>query len=104
MTEAEDRPGRLLETGEDLGDQGRIGATGVDPERGLTTGDLDDAVTKRALASRCPETIVLASEEKIGVVAHQPVLPLGAVSGIVTDPHDTNPMIAVIGARLGVRG
>lgn len=81
-----------------------VGATGVDPERGLTTGDLDDAVTKRALASRCPETIVLASEEKIGVVAHQPVLPLGAISGIVTDPHDTNPMIAVIGARLGVRG
>src|SRR4051794_21817992 len=30
-----------------------MGATGIDPSRGLTTGNLDDAVTKRAIAGRC---------------------------------------------------
>ncbi|WP_372467700.1 DeoR/GlpR family DNA-binding transcription regulator [Microbacterium maritypicum] len=78
-----------------------LGATGIDPERGLTTGELDDAVTKRALASRCTETVVLASEEKIGAAARYPVLALDAVTAIVTDPADTNPLIAEVEARIG---
>lgn len=77
-----------------------LGATGIDRERGLTTGELDDAVTKRALASRCAKTVVLASEEKIGAVARYPVLPLDAVTAIITDPADDNPLIAVIEARV----
>lgn len=78
-----------------------LGATGIDPERGLTTGELDDAVTKRALASRCTETVVLASEEKIGAVARYPVLALDTVTAIITDPLDTNPLIAEIVGRVG---
>ncbi len=71
-----------------------LGVTGVDPERGLTTGELDDAVTKRAIASRCAETYVLASEEKIGAVSQFPVLDRVAVAGIIVDPLDRNPLIA----------
>lgn len=71
-----------------------LGVTGVDPERGLTTGELDDAVTKRAIASRCTETYVLASEEKIGAVSQFPVLDREAVAGIIVDPLDHNPLIA----------
>ncbi|WP_136041934.1 MULTISPECIES: DeoR/GlpR family DNA-binding transcription regulator [unclassified Microbacterium] len=78
-----------------------LGATGIDPERGLTTGELDDAVTKRALASRCAETVVLASEEKIGAVARYPVLALDAVAAIITDPTDTNPLIEEVTALAG---
>lgn len=78
-----------------------LGATGVDPERGITTGELDDAVTKRALAARCTETVVLASEEKIGTASRYPVLPFEEVSAIVTDPLDTNPRIAELAARVG---
>ncbi|MDF2559232.1 MAG: DeoR family transcriptional regulator [Microbacterium sp.] len=78
-----------------------LGATGIDPERGLTTGELDDAATKRALASRCTETVVLASEEKIGAVSRYPVLALDAVTAIITDPADTNTLIAEIEARIG---
>lgn len=78
-----------------------LGTTGIDPDRGLTTGELDDAVTKRALASRCTETVVLASEEKIGAVARYPVLALDAVTAIVTDSADTNPLIAEIAGRVG---
>lgn len=71
-----------------------LGATGIHPEHGLTTGSLDDAVTKRAIAERCAETIVLASEEKIGAVSRFPVLDLAAVTAVITDPLDENPLIA----------
>lgn len=71
-----------------------LGVTGVDPERGLTTGELDDAVTKRAIASRSAETYVLASEEKIGAVSQFPVLDREAVAGVIVDPLDRNPLIA----------
>ena len=39
-----------------------MGVTGVHPEHGLTTGELDDAVTKRVLAQRCADVYVLASD------------------------------------------
>lgn len=77
-----------------------LGATGVDPERGLTTGELDDAVTKRAIASRCTETVVVASEDKIGGAARYPVLPFDAIAAVITDPLDTNPLIDKLTARI----
>ncbi len=70
-----------------------LGVTGVDPVHGLTTGRLDDAVVKRAIAARCTETVVLASEEKIGAVSPYPVLPLDDVDAVVADPRDTNPLL-----------
>ncbi|MFJ6533116.1 DeoR/GlpR family DNA-binding transcription regulator [Microbacterium sp. NPDC091662] len=73
-------------------DQFFLGVTGIDPVHGLTTGELDDAVTKRALASRCTETVVLASEEKVGTAARFPVLPFEAIASIITDPLDANPI------------
>ena len=39
-----------------------LGVTGIDPVHGLTTGDLGDAATKRAIAARCTQTLVLGSE------------------------------------------
>ena len=71
-----------------------MGVTGIDPIRGLTTGNLDDAATKRAIASRCEQTLVLGSEEKIGAISRFPVLDLGAIAGIIVDPFDRNPLIA----------
>lgn len=80
-----------------------LGVAGVDPVRGLTTGELDDAVTKRAIASRCTETVVLASEEKIGAAARHPVLPFEAITGVITDPRDANPLVAQISALISAR-
>lgn len=75
-----------------------LGATGVDPARGLTTGSLEDAATKRAIAARSAETLVLASEEKIGAVSRFPVLALDAVAGIVVDPLDRDPVLEQLAA------
>lgn len=68
-----------------------LGVTGVHHEAGLTTGDPDEAAMKRALAARAGDTYVLASAEKIGAASPFRVLPLGEVSGIVTDVDVDSP-------------
>lgn len=40
-----------------------MGVTGVHPQAGLTTGDLEEAYIKRALSEHAAETFVLASTE-----------------------------------------
>ena len=77
-----------------------VGATGVDPVHGLTTGDLDDAATKRAMAARCAATVVLASEEKVGAVSRYPVLPFDVITAIITDPLDANPLVGELHAKV----
>lgn len=80
-----------------------LGVTGIDPVRGLTTGHLDDAATKRAIAARCAQTFVLGSEEKIGATSHFPVIDLDEVAGIVVDPLDDSALIAQLAERVPVQ-
>lgn len=68
-------------------DQFFMGVTGVHPDAGLTTGDLDDAATKRALAAQASETYVLASAEKIGVASAFPVIGRDRVVAVIVDPE-----------------
>ena len=70
-----------------------LGVTGVHHEAGLTTGDPDEAAMKRTLAGRAAETYVLASHEKIGAASPYTVLPLRAVSGIITDAPTGSPVL-----------
>ncbi|MDY0983609.1 DeoR/GlpR family DNA-binding transcription regulator [Microbacterium sp. CFBP9023] len=79
-----------------------LGVTGVDPVHGLTTGNLDDAATKRAIAARCAQTYVLGSEEKIGAISRFPVLNVDAITGLVVDPQDANPVIGDLAAGMPV--
>lgn len=71
-----------------------LGVTGIHPDHGLTTGVLDDAVVKRALAARSADVYVLGSAEKIGAASRFPVVGLDEVSGIVTDPEDASVLAA----------
>jgi DeoR/GlpR family transcriptional regulator of sugar metabolism len=70
-----------------------MGVAGVDPVGGLTTGTVDDAATKRALAQQAERVFILASEDKIGVVSRVNVVAFDAVRGILVDPLDKNPVI-----------
>ena len=79
-----------------------LGVTGVHPEAGLTTGDSDEAAMKRALARRAADTYVLASAEKIGAASRFAVLPLAAVTGVVTDAPSDDPAVRALRAA-GVR-
>jgi DeoR/GlpR family transcriptional regulator of sugar metabolism len=67
-----------------------LGVTGVHPTHGLTTGDVDEAAMKRALAGRAADIYVLASSEKLGAASSYEVVPLNQVAGVVTDgqPHE----------------
>ena len=67
--------------------------TGVHHQAGRTTGDRDEAAVKRTLAARAAETYVLASSERIGAASPFTVLPLAAVSGIVTDAPPVSPVL-----------
>lgn len=70
-----------------------MGATGIHPVHGLTTGEMDDAVTKRVLAQRSTDVYVLASEEKVGAVSRFPIIALNLVTEVIVDPNDRNPLI-----------
>jgi DeoR/GlpR family transcriptional regulator of sugar metabolism len=76
-----------------------LGVTGVHPTAGLTTGDADEAAMKRALAARAADTIVLASSEKIGAASRFSVLPLDAVTSIVTDREPGDPVLRDLAER-----
>lgn len=65
-----------------------LGVTGVHPSAGLTTADADEAAMKRVLAARAADTYVLASAEKIGTASRYPVLPLDAITAVVTDADE----------------
>ncbi|GAB2455395.1 DeoR/GlpR family DNA-binding transcription regulator [Jatrophihabitans fulvus] len=78
-----------------------LGVTGVHPDEGFTTGDADEAAMKRLLASRAADTYVLASVEKVGAVSRHRVLPLDAVTGIVTDaPEAATASLTDAGAKV----
>jgi len=79
-----------------------LGVTGVHPDAGLTTGDSDEAAMKRALAARAAETLVLASEEKIGTASRYTVLGLDEVAGVLTDAPEDDPTIRALAAG-GIR-
>lgn len=70
-----------------------LGITGVHHDEGLTTGDLDEAAVKRALADRASEVVVLASSEKIGAASAFTVLELDEIASIVTDADAAHPVV-----------
>jgi DeoR/GlpR family transcriptional regulator of sugar metabolism len=71
-----------------------LGVTGVHFGAGLTTADADEAAMKRALAARAAETYVLASAEKVGTASRYAVLPLDAVTAVITDVGGDDPTVA----------
>ncbi|HUN06302.1 MAG TPA: DeoR/GlpR family DNA-binding transcription regulator [Aggregatilineales bacterium] len=62
-----------------------MGVTGIHPEAGLSTGDLEEAYIKRALSERAAETYVLASQEKLGAASQYVVCALTEVSGLIVE-------------------
>ncbi|WP_426210492.1 DeoR/GlpR family DNA-binding transcription regulator [Massilia sp. TWP1-3-3] len=62
-----------------------MGVTGVHLRAGLSTGDLEEAYMKRALASQAAETIVLASHEKINAASRCKIGDLGLANSIVLE-------------------
>ena len=62
-----------------------MGVTGIHPEIGLTTGDLEEAHIKRALSASAAETHVLLTAEKINAASPYLIAPLSDIDGLVVE-------------------
>ncbi len=62
-----------------------MGVTGVHPDAGFSTGDFEEAYIKRALSAQAAETVVLASNEKLGVASAYKIGDLGLAASLVVD-------------------
>jgi DeoR/GlpR family transcriptional regulator of sugar metabolism len=78
-----------------------LGCTGLDPEVGLSTPNLAEAETNRALIKVARRVVVLADHTKWGVVSLASFAPVDKVNVLVTDvllPSDAH---AALGGRVG---
>ncbi|QMU67564.1 DeoR/GlpR family DNA-binding transcription regulator [Streptacidiphilus sp. P02-A3a] len=66
-------------------DQVFMGCHGIDPDAGLTTPNLAESETNRALMECASQVIVLADHSKWGMVSLSSYAPLSAVDTLVTD-------------------
>ncbi|HGM5489240.1 TPA: DeoR/GlpR family DNA-binding transcription regulator [Serratia fonticola] len=70
-----------------------MGVTGVHPVAGLSTGDLEEAYIKRALAARAAETVVLASAAKLNAASQYAIGELTLAQTIVVEGDTVNALI-----------
>ncbi|WP_266169030.1 DeoR/GlpR family DNA-binding transcription regulator [Dyella subtropica] len=80
-----------------------MGVTGVHPTAGLSTGDLEEAYVKRALAERAAEVVVLASAEKINAASPYVIAPATAANTIVVEgdtPEEATAPLAGLGIAI----
>jgi DeoR/GlpR family transcriptional regulator of sugar metabolism len=70
-----------------------MGVTGVHPVAGLSTGDLEEAYIKRALAARAAETVVLASAAKLNAASQYAIGELTLAQTIVVEGDTDNALI-----------
>jgi len=78
-----------------------MGVTGVHATAGLSTGDLEEAYMKRALAAHAAETVVLASADKINTASRYQIGELTLASTIIVD-RATDPALLESLAASGV--
>ncbi len=71
-----------------------MGVTGVHPDAGLSTGDLEEAYIKRALSASAAETVVLASAEKLNAASSYVIAPLSDISGLIVERSTPAAIIA----------
>jgi DeoR/GlpR family transcriptional regulator of sugar metabolism len=75
-----------------------MGVTGVHASAGFSTGDLEEAYMKRALAAHAAETVVLASSDKINAASQYKIGEISMASTIVVERNTpsslTDPLAA----------
>lgn len=60
-----------------------MGATGLHPDQGITTGESEEAEVKRAVIARSGAALILASSEKFGAVASFKIADWSDVDGLI---------------------
>jgi len=78
-----------------------MGVTAAHPTHGLTTGDMEEAATKRAIAENAAATWTLLTREKIGSASPWKIMPLTAATGLIL-PGGMEPETLVPYRELGL--
>jgi DeoR family transcriptional regulator of aga operon len=76
-----------------------IGACGVDPERGVTTIEPDEAAVFRAMVRQAKQVVVVADSSKISMVSPALICPPGEMDMLVTDSGIAPDALAAFRAR-----
>lgn len=63
-----------------------MGVTGIHPQAGLSTGDLEESHVKRALMASSAETYVLVSAEKLNAASPYVIAAVSEIDGIIVEP------------------
>ncbi|MEL5271972.1 DeoR/GlpR family DNA-binding transcription regulator [Serratia marcescens] len=71
-----------------------MGVTGVHPTAGLSTGDLEEAYIKRALAARAAETVVLASAAKLNAASQYAIGDITLAHTVIVEQATDDALIA----------
>jgi DeoR/GlpR family transcriptional regulator of sugar metabolism len=79
-----------------------MGVTGIHPEAGLSTGDLEEAYVKRALSASAADIIVLASSEKLHAASPYVIGPTSDVTELITG-RNVPPSATSAFERLGLK-
>jgi DeoR family transcriptional regulator of aga operon len=79
-----------------------LSVTGMDPERGVTTLEADEAMVYRKMIKRSREVIVATDSSKLGKVSPAFVCPASEIQTLITDTGATPASIAAF-ERLGIR-
>ncbi|WP_035357274.1 DeoR/GlpR family DNA-binding transcription regulator [Edaphobacter aggregans] len=75
-----------------------LGACGVDPMRGVTAIEADEALIFRVMASHARQVVVLADSSKMGMVSPALICGINAVHTIVTDDGISGDLLALLRA------
>jgi DeoR/GlpR family transcriptional regulator of sugar metabolism len=75
-----------------------MGVTGVHAAAGLSTGDLEEAYMKRALAARAAEVVVLASADKINAASQYMIGELSLANTLVVEKSTDRALLAPLAA------
>ena len=79
-----------------------IGVCGVDPERGATTIEPDEAAVFRAMAGQSKQVVVVADSSKVGMVSPGVICHAGEMDMLITDDGVSEETLAEF-SRIGVR-
>ncbi len=78
-----------------------MGVTGIHPDAGLTTGDHEESLVKRALSRSAAETIVLATADKLGAASPFVIGPVTDMAGMIVEEGVPDDVTSVY-ERMGI--
>lgn len=79
-----------------------VGVCGVDPERGATTIESDEAAVLRAMTRQTKQVIVVADSSKVGMISPVIICPVAMIDVLITDDGIPDDAVAAF-EKAGIR-